>query len=204
MPFLAKDDSAIEELKKDVGDEELLSDEELRELIKPEIVTLNVPSILEILFALFLLFTAIVEIGYYYGGLGFEYVIVALFFIICMFISFIVAFGMIVKNKYAAFLGAGKSIFFIFYFLYSVFDYRRLAQQASSEKIIRLGNLNQEAIYESNMFINLALLIFVLIMALSIFYMLYNEGHLDKLLRKQRIPTGAVNSVAAVAELKGK
>jgi hypothetical protein len=205
MPFFAKDESAIEELKKDTEDEDIISDEELRELIKPEIVTLNVPAILEIIFGLFLLFAAILEFGYYYGGLGTEYMILGIAFIVAMLLSFFAAYGMILKSKIAGFLGAGKGVFFIFYFLYAVLDWRRLAQEAVPAKTLAgLGDLNRQAIYEMNMLMSALLLIFVLLLTLSIFHKLYKDGHLDAVFRRRGVPTQAVNSVATLTEIKNE
>jgi hypothetical protein len=203
MPFIAKDEGAIEELKME-NYEEIISDEELRELIKPEIVSLNVPAILELLFGLFLLFVAILEFGYYYAGLGSSYLMLGIAFIIAMLLSFVAAYGLIIKSRFLGYVSAGKGIFFIFYFLYAVFDYSRLAEGATASSNPLLGDLNRQAIYETNMMINLLLFVFVLILAVSVFHKLYIDGHLDVILKRRGVHTRAVNSVAAVTEINNK
>ena len=203
MPFFAKDSGAIDELKKD-NDEDIISDDELRELIKPEIVTLNVPAILEILFGLFLLFAAILEIGYYYAGLGTSYLMLGIAFIIAMLLSFVAAYGLIIKSRLIGYISAAKGVFFIFYFLYAVFDYRRLAEGATAGSNPLLGDLSRKAIYETNMLMNMLLLIFVLVLTISVIYKLFKDGHFNIFFRRNRVPTQAVNSVATLTDIDNK
>ena len=117
-------------------DKEDLEDEDLDDLIRPEIFTLNIPAVLEILFGLFLFFVAIMYImsGWslrdsdtdtnvanvlLYSGTG---------YLILTMLSFLVAYGLILKKKFAPFLGFFKGLFLIGFFAYSTLDYRRLAQ----------------------------------------------------------------------------
>lgn len=197
MPFFAKVDS--ESIKKQLEDEgsednenskdknkmkELVSDEEIKDLIKPELFAINVPAILEIFFGLFLLLVAVIKIMigweiYEIGtkmNLAYGFIGEGIGFLILMVLSFIVAYGLILKKNFAPLLGTGKGVFFIFYFIYGILDYRSLAIEARNRETIFFSDINEAAIYETNMYVNVLLLIFVLLLTTLMLRILMREG----------------------------
>jgi len=196
MPFFARTGSASRkndpqdeggedqisaEEKKDLND--MVSDDEIKDLIKPELFTLNVPAIMEIFFGLFLLLYAIMLIGLSMelgmgSDLGRTQLAQGIVYIVLMLLSFIVGYGLIMKKKYGAMIGIGKGIVLIIYFVYSVIDYRSLMLEARSRELIMFSDLNEASYYEANMYANIMLLVFVLLLTLLIFRIIYNEGRL--------------------------
>jgi hypothetical protein len=172
-------------------EKDLISDDEIRELIKPELFTLNIPAVMEILFGLFLFFIAIIKLnlGLTYISneewMNFAYGNIAegTAFIGLMIVSFFVAYTLILKKNYAPIIGAGKGLFFIGYFLYGIFEYSRLAQGVAldSNSLVNLGYLTEKSYYEANMYANIMLLLFVLLLTLAMFYLLHKQGYLKKI-----------------------
>jgi hypothetical protein len=169
--------------------EELVSDEDIEDLIKPELFTLNVPAIMEILFGLFISFYAIMlillslNIGLD-SDLGARTLAQGIGFVVLGLISFFVGYGIIMKNKYGTLIGFGKGLFLIVYFAYSAFDYRRLMLEAESGESSMLADLYLVDIYWGNMIANVFLLISVLFLTLLIVRIILVEGHFKTLFSK--------------------
>jgi hypothetical protein len=190
--------------KKDTGD---MSEEELRELIRPELFSLNIPALLEILFGLFLFFVAIIKIlsGWYLldsntnSGLASGFLTEGAAFIILMCLSFYVAYGLILKHKYAPAIGLAKGIFFIVYFSYGAISYRNLAAEARSDEVIFLSDITEPVYYESQMYVSLLLLIFVLILSLAMTNLLFKQGFFNKVLKRNVKKTAEPSTVSIVS-----
>ena len=202
MPFFARTGSAPNKKgnpdksgEEQISDEEkndlneIVSDDEIKDLIKPELFTLNVPAIMEIFFGLFLLLYAVMLIGLSLelgmdSALARSQLAQGIVFIVLMLLSFVVGYGLIMKKIYGTMIGLGKGIALIIYFVYSVIDYRSLMLEARSRELIMFSDLNEAAYYEANMYANIMLLVFVLLLTILIFRILYTEGHLRSLFSK--------------------
>jgi hypothetical protein len=207
MPFLAKVDS--ESIKKQLEEDEnedaqgsggkkqvkeLVTDEEIKDLIQPELFALNVPAIMEILFGLFCLLVALLYIGTGWvildsgTNMSFAYsrMAIGFIFLILMSISFILAYSLILKKKFASIVGAGRGIALIIYFGWSVMDYRRLWNESESTSNPLVGDWIKSDYYENNMYVSLLLLIFVIILTLLMFRLLIADGHLSFMKRGEK------------------
>ena len=139
-------------------------------------------------------------VPWYYGFTGKiekessnKFMATGVYFIILMVLSFIVAYGLILKKRFAPFLGFGKGMFLIFYFLYSVLDFRRLALEAEITEVRFFSDLleTEKQVYLANMYVNIALLLFVLVLTLAMLYILFKDGHLNKIFKRGTEPQSA-------------
>jgi hypothetical protein len=191
----SKDDK-IDKKADDQSVRDLVSDKEIKDIVGSEMISLNIPAILMILFGLFLLFIAALKLmlGWYLyndnfdADLGYSNMIEGTGLMVLMFITYFAAYGLIVKKKYAPLIGTGLGIFFIAYFSYGVSAYRALAKEAESETVTFFSDITKPAYYETNMYASILLLLYVLILTFSMIYLLYKQGYLDKFLKRKHTP----------------
>lgn len=178
----------------------VITEDELRDMIRPELFTLNIPAVLEILFGLFLLFVAIIKVQVAWQLYDLDYstskanlfLIEGIGFVILMILSFAVAYLVVLKKKIGAFIGFGKGVFFIGYFLNGIFFYNGLLNELGNGKLTRLGDILMRDYYQSNVYANELLLLYALLLTVSMLFIMFKQRSSYGLFKKNKNNEGEV------------